>query len=297
MSRIVKSPNEFFDILDQIGNGKFVTIGYVTGANLNVPKVQRKNPLTNRMKGYPDYSVFGDEGEEIGSLVKVSAYNLRYEPRKVVGRKYGEYKQSASSIRGEYGLPPIGDKEGYKEASNWGENGPDLYKGKNEQLQGHVYNAQNVFGVKPKSVIYAVNKEGHVMKSLTPEQIVPYLNTKREPDGVAALRKMGAEEEKIKEFISRIDELKFKYMNFEGSSILWIAATVNGEKIVYINDNLQRAVDGINIDPQDFIAIAKRRYEAEIGSLNESTRSARNIDSIISEAINSVLQKRYGKFL
>jgi hypothetical protein len=114
---------------------------------------------------------------------------------------------------------------------------------------------------------------------------------------VAALRKMGAEEEKIKEFISRIDELKFKYMNFEGNSILWIAATVNGEKIVYINDNLQRAVDGINIDPQDFIAIAKRRYEAEIGSLNESTRSARNIDSIISEAINSVLQKRYGKFL
>ena len=52
--RKVKSSNEFFDILDKIGNGKFVSIGYVTGANLNVPTIKKKNPLTNRMKGYPD---------------------------------------------------------------------------------------------------------------------------------------------------------------------------------------------------------------------------------------------------
>lgn len=55
--RKVKSSNEFFDILDKIGNGKFVSIGYVTGANLNVPTIKKKNPLTNRMKGYPDYTV------------------------------------------------------------------------------------------------------------------------------------------------------------------------------------------------------------------------------------------------
>ena len=38
--RRVASSEEFFDILDRIGNGKFVTIGYVTGANLNVPTIK-----------------------------------------------------------------------------------------------------------------------------------------------------------------------------------------------------------------------------------------------------------------
>ena len=88
--RVLKSSNEFFELMDQIGNGKFVTIGYVTGANLDVPKVKRKNPATNRMKGYPDYSVFSAEGEnEIGALVKISSYNIRYLKRKTVGKKYG----------------------------------------------------------------------------------------------------------------------------------------------------------------------------------------------------------------
>ena len=45
--RRVASSEEFFDILDRIGNGKFVTIGYVTGANLNVPTIKRRNPETN----------------------------------------------------------------------------------------------------------------------------------------------------------------------------------------------------------------------------------------------------------
>lgn len=59
--RVLKSPEEIFDILDQIGNNKFVAIGTVTGANLNIPKVKRKNPETGRMKGYPDYETFGKE--------------------------------------------------------------------------------------------------------------------------------------------------------------------------------------------------------------------------------------------
>ena len=78
MVRKVKSSNEFFDILDRIGNGKFVSIGYVTGANLAVPTVKKKNPLTNRMKSYPDYTVFKDNDEnEIGALVKITTYNIR----------------------------------------------------------------------------------------------------------------------------------------------------------------------------------------------------------------------------
>ena len=293
--RQVKTSNEFFDILDRIGNGKFVTIGYVTGANLNVPTIKRKNPETNRMKGYPDYSVFMDEGDgEIGALVKISSYNMRYLNRTTVGKKYGEYKDAANAIRGEYGLDPIADKEGYKQGTSWSENGPELYKGQNDALASHSYNPQNVFGVKPKGVVYSVDKEGHIMKAIPEDKIKDYLGKKREVSGVAALRKMGMEEEKIKEFVKRMDDLKFRYINFESNSILWIAATINGEKIVYINDNLQRAVDGINIRPEDFREIARERYKVDLANLHESkTRKmvVRITESDLHEIIGNSVRK------
>lgn len=280
--RRVASSEEFFDILDRIGNGKFVTIGYVTGANLNVPTIKRRNPETNRMKGYPDFSVFGAEGEnEIGALVKITSYNMRYLNRTTVAKKYGEYKNAANGIRGNFGLDPIANRESYKQGTSWSPNGPELYKGQNTELQSHSYNPQNIHGVKPKGIVYAIDTEGHIIKALSQEQIKPYLKAKREIDGVAALRKMGAEEEKIQDYISQINNLKFKYINFESNSILWIAATINGEKIVYINNNLARAVDGINIRPEDFRAIARKRYQIDLVNLQEMARKARK--NILSE--------------
>ena len=272
--RRVASSEEFFDILDRIGNGKFVTIGYVTGANLDVPTIKRRNPETNRMKGYPDFSVFGAEGEnEIGALVKITSYNMRYLNRETVGKKYGEYKNAANGIRGNFGLDPIANKESYKQGTSWSPNGPELYKGQNAELQSHSYNPQNIYGVKPKGVVYAIDTEGHIIKALSQEQIEPYLKKKREIDGVAALRRMGTEEEKILDYINQIKNLKFKYINFESNSILWIAATINGEKIVYINDNLSRAVDGIDIRPEDFRAIARERYQIDLANLQEITNN------------------------
>ena len=292
--RRVKSSNEFFDILDQIGDNKFVTIGYVTGANLDVPKVQRKNPLTNRMKGYEDYSSFG---EEIGALVKITSYNMRYRKRGVIGKQYKDYKNSANAIRGEYGLPPIGDKENdYKERMNFG-GGIDAYKGGNEALAGHSYNPQNTYGVIPKSVTYAINKEGHIVKALSKEEILPYLKKKRAIDGVSALKKMGVEEDRIKEYIQKIENLKFQYKNFEANSILWIAATVNGEKIVYINDNLARTVNDININPQDFIKIANERYQKDLIQLQENVRKTvirlteSDMIRVINESVKSIIRE------
>ena len=273
--RRVASSSEFFDILDKIGNGKFVTIGYVTGANLDVPTVSRRNPATNRMKKYPDYTVFGGE-EEIGALVKITSYNMRYLNRTTVGQKYGEFKTSANDIRTNFGIEPIADKASYKQGTNWSPNGPEIYNGQNSDLQSHSYNPQNIFGVKPKGVVYAINKEGHIIKELSLEQVRPYLKAKREIDGVAALRKMGVEEERIQDYINQINNLKFKYINFESSSILWIAATINGEKIVYINDNLYRAVDGIDISPQDFRAIARERYKIDLNNLQEMAKKTMN---------------------
>ena len=246
------------------------------------------------MKGYEDYSSFG---EEIGALVKITSYNMRYRKRGVIGKQYKDYKNSANAIRGEYGLPPIGDKENdYKERMNFG-GGIDAYKGGNEALAGHSYNPQNTYGVIPKSVTYAINKEGHIVKALSKEEILPYLKKKRAIDGVSALKKMGVEEDRIKEYIQKIENLKFQYKNFEANSILWIAATVNGEKIVYINDNLARTVNDININPQDFIKIANERYQKDLIQLQENVRKTvirlteSDMIRVINESVKSIIRE------
>ena len=272
-TRKIKSSNDFFDLLDKLRNNYFVSIGYVTGANLDVPKIKRINPESGRMKGYPDYTPFKNEGypQEIGALVKITSYNFRYSSRDSIASQYkDEFKPSANKIRVKYGLEPIKDKENsYKEKLNYGKRGVDAYSGDNPELEGNTYNPQNVFGAKINGVTYVVGTDGHIIRGLSNDEVKPYLKAKREIDGVSALRKMGVDEERIQQYIEEMTALKFTYKNFEAHSILWMCATVDGEKIVYINDSLRRAVDGIDINPSDFRAIARERYNISLNMLGE----------------------------
>ena len=315
-TRLLKSPNEFFDIMDNIGDNKFVSIGYVTGANLDIPKIKRRNPETGRQKSYPDYSVFGSENE-IGALVKVTSYNIRYRKRKAVSDQYKKYKEDANRIRTSFGIPEIGSRESYSQTLSWGNNGPSIYSGEREELSGHSYNPQNIHGANISSAIYAVSNDGDILQEIPKNQVVPFLK-KRDIDGVSALRKIGADDATIQSYIDQIADLKFRYINFEASSILWIAATVNGEAILYINENLERIVDGISINKEDLVEIAKEKYKKALQSstnvpqqqLSASTvgvggqitenryRYRKNLSEaklsrIIRESINKVLNENY----
>lgn len=306
--RTIKSSNDFFDILDGIKGGAIVTIGYVTSAGLNVPVIKKKNPKTNREKGYNDYSMFQNEGEnEISALVKLTSYNFNYRNRQSVHDEYyNRVKPETNAIRQKYGLPDVGTKKSYKTTLNFGENGQEVYGGQNQKLFGNSYSPQNMY--KPlniKSSFYTVGSDGHIMKELNNENVIPYL-THRVPDGVNALKKLGADDQKIQNFIKEIDGLKFKYRNFEANSILYIIATVKGEKLIYINDNLQRCVDDIDINPQDFIKIANERYQKDLAKTqqipnNENVDMKENVTKlsendfhyIISEAVKRIISEKY----
>jgi hypothetical protein len=274
VERKVESPDKVFDILDQIGKNDFVCVGYVSGANLDLPKVKRVNPATNRMKSYDDMETFsknmGSE-EEIAALVKITSYNFRYYNNKDVKKNYGEYKTKFNDIRGKYGLDPVADKENdYTQTMNYG-SGVDVYAGGDETKQGNFYVAANTSGAGINGVVYAVNAEGHIIQELKPEQVKPYLKAKgEEVPGANALRKMGVEETEVKKYIEEVKSLKMNYKRFEGNSILWVAATVNGQKIVYINSNMMRSVNDININPQDFIAKAQERYNVDMNKMPEA---------------------------
>ena len=77
---------------------------------------------------------------------------------------------------------------------------------------------------------------------------------------------------KAKEFVDmtpeqlndKVAELKFRAHPFEANSILFAVATVNGEKIIYINERLSRAVNDINIQPDEFIKLVKQKYNIAV---------------------------------
>lgn len=271
--RSVKNPSEIFDILDQIGNNKFVSIGTVTNAKLKLPTTSIKNPKTNRMNKVPDMKAFGKavgSSEDIAAFVKITSYNLRYTDAKAMGEKYKAWKEAANGIRQNFGLNPIATKEdgGYTQKMDYGK-GISVYGGDNEDKKGNFYTAQNTYGARIKSSVYTVNSEGHIIQELTDEQVKPYLAAKRPMDGVAALRKLEKSEEEIEDYIKQMTDLKMQYRNFEGNSILYVVATINGEKIIYINTQLMRNVDGVDIDPQDFVTIAKAKYAESMKEVDD----------------------------
>lgn len=300
--RYLRSSNEFFDILDGIKGGTFVSIGYVTGANLNIPKVKRKNPLTGRMKGYFDYSVLNSTNE-IGALVKITSYTFNYRNRQSIHDDYyNRVKPEMNRIRTKYGAPEVQDRVGYKSVNNYGVNGIETYSGNNETKFGNSYSPQNMYNAKIDSIIYAIDTNGNIVQELTKEEIKPYLASKKIDSGLKALRDMNAEENVIQSYIEEINGLKFSYRNFEADSILWMTATVNGEKVVYINDQLSRTVDDININKDDFIRIAKERYRKDLANIQETLNRINNkkmirltesdLKNIIKESVNKILNER-----
>lgn len=272
IERRVESPEKVFDILDQIGKNNFVCVGYVTGANLNLPKAKRLNPETNKMNSYDDMEAFSREigsEEQIAALVKITSYNFRYYSNSDMKKKYGEYKSKYNDIRTKYGLDPVADKENrYTQTMNYG-SGFDTYSGNDESKKGHFYVPSNIAGANVKGVIYAINADGNIIKELPQEQIESYIKERDEKvPGEKALRKMGREEAEIQKYIDEVSSLNMKYKSFEGNSILWVAASVNGQKIVYINSKLNRTVNDININPQDFVAKAKERYNVDMNNIS-----------------------------
>lgn len=273
-ARVFYDFDEFIDALKMIKGGVRITLGYVTGADVT-PKVQRRNPKTNRMKGYMDYSSLsynplnGEEGgQEISAAVRVRRYNINFRTTKSVDDEYGEYKKKANEILASYNLSPIKDKsdDSYTTNMNYGgSGGVKVYNKDNEEHKGEGYINYNLYGVKPISdQCYAVNAEGHILGEIPFEE---YKAIKKESvkytPGASEMRRRGDSEEQINELIKQIDSLKMFYMVFKWSSLMFVSATVNGEKRLLINKGLNRVINDVNINPNEFLDLLNNYYTNE----------------------------------
>jgi hypothetical protein len=263
--RVYYDFNEFIDMLKSVRGGTRITIGYVSDAKIAPPKVQRINPATGRKKGYPDWSVIRHEGEgEIASAVRVRRYNVNFRNPDSVNNEYSEYKKNVNDILTGKGLQPMKDREdNYKDTVNYGgKGGVEVYTGKNQEHQGEGYIPYNLYGIKPISDdTYAIDVNGHILGKVSPEDLITYASkTYKYVPGLSELKKMNATQEEMDAHVKQIDDLKMFYMVFKWSSLMFVSATVDGEKKLLINQGLKRVVDDVNINPQDFLKLLDNYY-------------------------------------
>jgi hypothetical protein len=269
--------NNLYDVMSEMKGDVRVCVGYMSVAKLNLPQVRRINPATKREKKYDDYETFGRELNVEGNIVgviKLSKYHrFNYVTPDDVSKRYAEFRDNKDAIKVRYGLNPTNreSKSGkYSTKQEYGSNGIDSYSGDNEEKKGNTYMPQNVHGAIVSSAYCLINDKGNIVKTFKKEDLTKYLKPYKDPD-VEALRKLGKDEEEIKRFLDEVGTLKMKYQKFETSKILYIAGKSNDPtvgKFTYINTNLQNVIDGVPINPSEFIKIATKQYKIDIDNLD-----------------------------
>lgn len=272
--QFVTSEN-LFDVLSTMKGDVRMCVGYMTVAKLNIPQVQRINPTTNRKKKYDDWETFGKEiGVEgdIAGIIKISKYHkFNYVRPDDLKTRYAKYRDDKDAIKQRYGLAPTNRDSmagKYSTKQDFGNNGIEVYAGSNDEKAGNSYMSQNVHGAEISSMYCLVNSEGNIVKTMTKKDLINYLKPFNDSD-VNALRKLGKDDEEIKRFLDEVGQLKMTYQKFESSKILYIAAKSDDlGKFTYINTNMSNVIDGVTINPQEFINIAAKQYKIDMSNLN-----------------------------
>ena len=267
-------PTQFFNMAEEIPGGTKSTIGYVSAANLNVPQVKKVNPDTNRMKNYDDWDSFGkaiNAPGEIGGVIKFARYTLNWRGKDAMHSHYMDnYVTPVNAIRGKYGIAAITPQASPAQPSNPSPtNGLGAPNG--GSLLGPGFFMQDTGGKDCHKVVqyFLIGKDGKILKwagtkdGEVPVDVLKNYFKKSAPVGVADLRKMNATDETIERYCNEIAAVKFRYTRFNTGSIVYVITNINGEKLRFFNDNLSNDIKEINIDPQEFLTLAKHLYKID----------------------------------
>ncbi len=261
--------DQFFDMVAGMRGGCKATIGYISKASLAYPQEKRLNPATGRMKNFDDMASFGKalgEEKEIVGVIKFGCYTLNWRSPKNMNKHYNrDYVDVVNPIRSKYGLSPIEKRKGYTDTADFGKGGISVYNGGNEELAGHSYSPQDIGGkdVTKKEVTYYLIFSDGSMKAVEDINLLKPYFKERSVSGVGELRKLGKSDEEIKAYADEIAAVPFKYTQFEHSSVVFVITKVNGEEKRYFNDNLRNIIKDVTINPEEFVNIAKQKYQVE----------------------------------
>jgi len=265
--------NEFFDMISSMKGGAKASIGYISGAKLNVPQIKKLNPETKRMKSFDDYDAFGKqlgETEKVTGVIKFACYLLNWRSPENMRKHYNtNYVDKVNSIRDTYGVAHMSRRKPYTQTADYG-NGISIYNGDNEKLKGHSYSQQDIGKLtsKEKDVkYYLIGENGNILREVSMEELKPYFKASS-VEGIKAFRDMQKSDEEIAAYAKQIAELNFRYTSFEHSSIVFVITKINGEKKRFFNKNLVSTIKGFNINSEEFINLAKKKYNIENQKVN-----------------------------
>ncbi len=128
---------------------------------------------------------------------------------------------------------------------------------------------------------YVVNEEGELID--IPEMAIKSLFKKKYRDGESALRKLEYTSQQIQDYFNKIKALNFRIGKLMYDRIIFIVATINNEKLFFINNKLadhmsdDAAKEGFYINPQSVIQKAKESYEKACGKLDEAIKRSKNM--------------------
>lgn len=251
--RIVVGPNEFFDFLNGIQAGQWITMGYVTPAKVNVPKGYRINPETHRKNQFDDWDAFGKQYnlENVTGVIKLSTYHFQWQDSEAVGKKYDTWKSDRDRLRQQYGLETRKATYSTKKV-DYGK-GISGYDGDNEKLAGHTYSNFNMFNIIPKTSAYYIISNGELVEVDKSElDLLPPSIDKT----IQNLLSAGASQSEVACLST------FNYRRFEHSKILFLCATSDKDPKLFINTSLSDTISkGLHVEPNALIQIAKDKYQ------------------------------------
>lgn len=285
--------NDFFDMVSRMKGGARASFGYVSAADLNTPTTSVINPKTGRPNKVSDWAAFGKQlGEtdnNVGGVIKFGMYTLNWRSPYNMTRHYNQnYVTPVNALRDKYGVEHIQKREVPQIKTN--SYGVSAYAGDKEELKGNTYSQQDMktANTKKETHYYLISTDGNIIREASIEELKPYFKEKG-VDGIKAFKQLvtdgkATEEEMLnmfKEYGVELNNINFQYRNFIHSHIVYVITSIKGEKKRFFNRKLTDCVKGININPQEFINLAKRMYQ--IADEQSSSENLGEFDSEFQE--------------
>ena len=290
--RKVKDINELIDIMSSIKGGTFATVCYLSSAN--VKKTLRGvdtdafgNDLdSNRTEGDDEYyetlkQYQGGSFKKFpyNGIVKMSKIQFHWQTEEKYKENFGKYADARDALIKKYGGEP-NRREGYDTTQQYGNGGVSV--GSTENTQGKMYTHQNGATIQSRSTEYfLVDTNGDLKGGISRSAVQNILSKSGDADGVSALKKVNATDEQIASYLEELKALKFKVLKLIYDNIIFIVASVNGEKILFFNSNLANKIGSssyaVDINPQSFMDKAKELYSKTFAELQESVKKYNNL--------------------
>lgn len=304
MARRLTNVDEMFDILSSMNAGKFATICYVNVASLLRTKRSidmekfGQDLENNRREGdsfwYDPLKKFHSDDSvkknPIYAIISVTRYNLNWSTEESYNKNFKKYMDAKNAIdkRWEiYKEPEDRKPGGFSKVNSMG-----ISVGNTDNTVNRAYIHQNTYNAKKITTYYVVNEDGKIQGEI-PYEAIRSILSKKTKSGINALKKLNKSDEEIKQYLDEIDSLKFNIGTFLVDKILYIVATVNGEKIFFINDRLPSEIANINVDSQSFIDMVRELFNKSYKDITEACIKFKNklMESRIRIAVRDSIRK------